>query len=74
MKKKIGDITVEVPFWYRANRKFISDFFENSFSKLFKKEFLEWDEYKKKIEKIEENIWKFWDEKKKYLDYCNDFD
>ena len=28
MKKKIGDITIEVPFWYRANRKFISDFFE----------------------------------------------
>jgi len=25
-------------------------------SKLFKKEFLEWEEYKKKIEKIEENI------------------
>ena len=56
MKKKIGDITVEVPFWYKANRKFISDFFENRMSKLFKKEFLEWEEYKKKIEKIEENI------------------
>ncbi len=53
MKKKIGNTIVEVPFWYNLNKKNISDFFENKINKVFKKEFLEWDEYKKKIEEIE---------------------
>ena len=54
MKKKIGDISIEIPFWYNVNRKIISNFFEDKIFKVFEKEFMEWEEYKKKIEFIDD--------------------
>jgi len=58
MKRKIEDIEVELPFWYHINRKSISDFFENKIFVIFKKEFMEWEEYEKKIKEIEEDNFK----------------
>lgn len=58
MKKKVGDTIIEVPFWYNLNKKIISDFFEKNIFKIFKKDFLEWEEYEKKIKEIEENNFK----------------
>lgn len=54
MKKKIGDTIVEIPFWYNLDKKIISDFFEDKIFKIFESEFMEWEEYSKKIEGIDD--------------------
>lgn len=53
------DIEVKLPFWYMFNKKkVIEDFFNLKIFNLFKKEFMEWEEYKKKVEDIDEDNFK----------------
>lgn len=58
VEKKNEKMDVNIPIWYKlwyGNKKnIIGDFFDMTIFNIFKKEFMEWEEYKKKVEKIDE--------------------